>query len=56
MEQARTALNAARQAEGAARARLAALRNADAQRSQRLESLEREMAGWAERGETRPTG
>ena len=50
VEQARIALNEARQAEGAARARLAALRSADTQRGQRLESLEREMASWAERG------
>ena len=50
VEKARVTLNEARQEESAARAHLAALRNADIQRGQRLESLEREMTNWTERG------
>nr|WP_295738009.1 AAA family ATPase [uncultured Acidocella sp.] len=50
VEQARNALNEARQAESAARARLLALRNAETQRGQRLQSLTRELEGWRERG------
>ncbi|MDD2705787.1 MAG: chromosome segregation protein SMC, partial [Acidocella sp.] len=50
VEAARTTLTAARQAESAARAKFANLRNADAQRTQRLETLVREMQDWHERG------
>lgn len=50
VEKARTALNLGRQAETAARSRLSALKAADSQRSLRLETLEREMQDWSERG------
>lgn len=50
VEQARAVLTQARQAEGGARAHLAALQNQEEQRGQRLQTLSREMEGWAERG------
>ena len=50
VEQARNALNAARQAESAARTRFATLKTADSQRNLRLQTLEREMDDWGERG------
>ncbi len=50
VDKARTALNLARQAENAARTRFSALKAADAQRNLRLETLQREMEDWRERG------
>ncbi|HYP62813.1 MAG TPA: chromosome segregation protein SMC, partial [Acidocella sp.] len=50
VDKARSALTVARQAESAARTRFSALKAADAQRNLRLETLEREMEDWSERG------
>lgn len=50
VEQTRVGLTQARQQEGAARARLAALQGAETQRGQRVQTLTREMENWAERG------
>jgi chromosome segregation protein len=50
VERARAALGQARAAESAARAAYATLKSADSQRTQRLMTLEREQADWADRG------
>jgi chromosome segregation protein len=50
VERARAALSQARAAESAARAAYGALKAADSQRTQRLQTLGRELEDWADRG------